>query len=108
LPVGNATLRTGQSRNIIRPGFAAGFGLGTPAPVHLPLDNDQISSKGIVSQFKLAYEYFLNPYLGIGVEGDFGYHYFFGGATAGNVTVEDHSSGYHVIGLGTFTFHLGY
>ena len=107
LPVGNATLPNGQTRSIVRPGFAAGFGLGTPAPVSLPLTDSQLSHKGIVSEFKLAYEYFLNPFIGVGVEGDFGYHYFFGGMV-GNASANDHSSGYHVIGLGTFTFHLGY
>jgi hypothetical protein len=58
-----------------------------------------------VSRFRLAYEYFLNQFMGIGLEGDFGYHYLLGGQA---VNSPDHSSGYHLVGLGTFTFHLGY
>ena len=48
----------------------------------------------------------LNPYMGVGAQGDFGYHYLLGGEAV-NMT-QDHSAGYHVIGLATFTFHLGF
>ncbi len=44
--------------------------------------------------------------MAVGGQATFGYHYFFGGDVVNSS--EGHSSGYHVIGLGTFTFHLGY
>jgi hypothetical protein len=85
--------------------IAAGFGFGTPGPVNPPLSNDQISDKGIVTEARLEYEYFLSPFLAVGAKGLFGYHYFLGG-TAIN-TSEGHSSGYQLAGFGTLTFHLG-
>jgi hypothetical protein len=105
VPAGDGKLPDGHPQNIFRPGLAAGFGFGTPGPVHPPLDNAQISDKGFVSHVKLAYEHFLNPFIGVGVEANLGYHYFLGGQVATNG--QDHSSGYHLVGLGTFTFHLG-
>ena len=53
-----------------------------------------------------AYEYFLNPFMGVGVEGQFGYHYLVGASGTVNNSA-DHSSGYHIMGLGSFIFHLG-
>ena len=44
--------------------------------------------------------------MGVGAQADFGYHYLLGGEAVNNT--QDHSSGYHVIGLATFTFHLGF
>jgi hypothetical protein len=105
VPVGQAKLPNGKSQNIFRPGFVAGFGFGTAGPVHPPLDNAQVSDKGIVSQIEIGYEHFLGPFLGIGVEGDLGWHYFLGGQVINSSL--DYSSGPHVIGLGTLTFHLG-
>jgi hypothetical protein len=106
IPVGDTKLSNGSSQNVITPGLVGGFGFGTPGPVKPPLDDAQISDKGLVSHFKLAYEHFLNSYLAVGLEGDIGYHYFLGGKVVTNS--QDHSSGYHLIGLGTFTFHLGW
>jgi hypothetical protein len=106
VPVGSARTPEGKQKTIFRPGIAGGLGFGTPGPVHPPLDNSQISHKGVVAQLKLALEYTVHPLLGIGVEGDFGYHYFLGGTVLNNS--KDYSSGYHLIGLGTITFHLGY
>jgi hypothetical protein len=95
----------GRTTHVLRPGIAAGFGFGTPGPVNPPLSNDQISDKGIVTEARLEYEYFLSPFLAVGAKGLFGYHYFLGG-TAIN-TSEGHSSGYQLAGFGTLTFHLG-
>ena len=107
VPVGDAKLPNGSSQNVVTPGLVGGFGFGTPGPVKPPLDDAQISDKGVVSHVKLAYEHFLNRFLAVGVEGDVGYHYFLGGKVVSNSS-QDHSSGYHLIGLGTFTFHLGW
>jgi hypothetical protein len=106
VPVGKAATPQGRAIDIFRPSLVGGFGLGTSGPVSPPLTGDQVSDKGVISTLKLGYEHFLNPFLGVGVEGDIGYHYFFGGQVITNV--QDHSSGYQIAGFGTLTFHLGY
>ena len=106
VPLGGARLSDGQSQNVLEPKVAAGFGFGTPGPVSPPLTDSQISAKGFVANGTLGYEYFLNPFIAIGAEATFGYHYFFGGDVVNSA--HSSSSGYHVLGLGTVTFHLGY
>jgi hypothetical protein len=106
VPIGQARLPDGQSQNVLKPEIAGGFGFGTPGPVSPPLDDSQVSAKGFVANGSLGYEYYFNPFVAVGAVGTFGYHYFFGGDVVNSA--EGHSSGYHVIGLGTLTFHLGY
>jgi hypothetical protein len=106
VPLGDAKLSDGQSQNVLKPKLAGGFGFGTPGAVSPPLTDSQISAKGVVANGTLGYEYFLNPFLGIGAEATFGYHYFFGGDVVNSS--QSHSSGYHILGLATVTFHLGY
>ena len=106
IPAGHMKLENGQSAQVVHTGAAAGFVLGTNAPAMLPVTNDQLADKGFSSRLRVAYEFFLNPFMGVGAQADFGYHYLLGGEAV-NMT-QDHSSGYHVIGLATFTFHLGF
>jgi hypothetical protein len=112
VPVGNIKfqhgIEKGKSRNIIRPIAAIGGAAGTPEPVKPPLDNAQISSKGIVSKMGVGYEFFINEFVGVGAEADFGYHYFIDGGRSTLTANQTHSSGYQLAGLATFTFHLGY
>jgi hypothetical protein len=105
LPAGNTKLDTGQNVHIIHTGAVFGFVLGTSAPAMTPVMSDQLADRGFVGRGRLAYEYYLNPFMGVGVEGHFGWHYLVGGA---NATISDHSQGYHIAALGSFTFHLGY
>jgi hypothetical protein len=104
--VGSGRSNEARNRTILRPGINAGFGFGTPGPVDPPLSNSQISDKGFVSNLKLALEHFLNPYVGVGIEGDVGYHYFLGGMVV--TSSKDFSSGMQLMALGTVTLHLGY
>ncbi len=106
IPAGSSKFENGQPRSIFRPGLQGGFGFGTAGPVSLPLDNKQLSDKGFVSYASLAYEYFLNPFIGVGGQAQFGWHYFLGGQVVNNS--EDHSTGYQLAGYATLTFHLGY
>ena len=106
IPLGEAKLSDGQSQNVLKPEIAAGFGFGTPGPVSPPLTDSQVSAKGVLGNGTVGYEYYFNPFIAVGAQGTFGYHYFFGGDVVNSV--EGHSSGYHVSGLGTLTFHLGY
>ena len=85
--------------------WRAGSGSERPAPVKPPLNDAQISAKGIVGDAILGYAYYLDPFIAVGAEATFGYHYFFGGDVVNGS--RPHSSGYHVLGLGTVTFHLG-
>jgi hypothetical protein len=105
-PAGNTKLTNGESVHMIHTGAAVGFVLGTNAPAMAPVTNDQLAGKGFVSRYRFAYEYFLNPFMGVSVEGQFGYHYLVGASGTVNNSA-DHSSGYHIMGLGSFIFHLG-
>jgi hypothetical protein len=108
IPLGEAKLPDGQSQNVLEPEIAGGFGFGTPGPVNPPLNDSQVSAKGVVVNATVGYEYYLNPFIAFGAKGTFGYHYFLGGDVVNSSSVQDHSSGYHVAALGTLTFHLGY
>jgi hypothetical protein len=106
IPLGEAKLPDGQSQNVLKPEIAFGFGFGTPGPVSPPLTDSQVSAKGVLVNGTVGYEYYFNPFVAVGAQATFGYHYFFGGDMVN--AVQGHSSGYHVGGLGTLTFHLGY
>jgi hypothetical protein len=106
IPLGDAKLPDGLPRDVLRPEVAGGLGFGTPGPVNPPLTDSQVSAKGIVANGSVGYEHYLNPFMAVGGQVTFGYHYFFGGDEVNGAS--SHSAGYHVIGLGTFTFHLGY
>ncbi len=108
-PIGPGHTQAERDRLILHPGVNIGFGFGTPHPVSPPLDNAQVSHKGVVTQLVLGAEYFLSRYFAVGAEVSGGYHYFFGGtieATNDGVN-KSFSHGTHLIGLGTLTFHLG-
>jgi hypothetical protein len=96
----------GRPTQILRPGIAAGFGFGSPGPVNPPLNADQVSDKGLVTEARLEYEYNLSSVIAVGAKGLLGYHYFLGG-TAVNSS-QGHSNGYDLAGFGTLTFHLGF
>ncbi|HVU50952.1 MAG TPA: hypothetical protein VHL80_09720 [Polyangia bacterium] len=114
VPVGNQRFQEGvergKSRNVLRPIANIGGAVGSPEPVHLPIDNAQISSKGVVSYWGLGYEHFINEFMGVGAVANFGYHYFIGGGKSEDPMIQNqgHSSGYQLTGFATFTFHLGY
>jgi hypothetical protein len=108
IPLGQAKLPDGQSQNVLEPEIAGGFGFGTPGPVNPPLNDSQVSAKGVVVNATIGYEYYFNPFIAVGAKGTFGYHYFFDGDVVNSSSAQDHSSGYQVAGLGTLTFHLGY
>jgi hypothetical protein len=114
VPVGNQRFREGvqrgKSRNILRPIANIGVAAGTPEPVHLPEDNAQISAKGLVSYLGVGYEHFLNEFVGVGAEVNYGYHYFVDGGKSELTSVPNatHSAGYQLTGFATLTFHLGY
>lgn len=108
LPLGKQRFQNGEPVNVLEPKLAAGFGFGTPAPVHGTLTDDQISAKGVVADAVLGYEHYLDPYVAIGAQATFGWHYLFGGDVVNSSANQGHSNGYHLIGLGTVTFHLGH
>jgi hypothetical protein len=105
IPVGHMRLDTGQSAHILHTGIAGGVALGTGAPVSFPVTNSQLADKGFVARYRFGYEFFLNPFMGVGGHLDFGWHYFLGGQAVNNAA--DHSKGFHGMLLADFTFHLG-
>jgi hypothetical protein len=105
IPVGHMKLDNGESAHVLHTGIAGGVALGTGAPVMLPVTNDQLADKGFIARYRFGYEFMLNPFMGVGGEVDFGWHYFLGGQAVNNSAA--HSSGYQGMLLGKFTFHLG-
>jgi hypothetical protein len=112
IPVGNQIFQggveKGKSRNVIRPIVNAGLAIGTPEPVMGTLNDAQISYKGFVSYTGVGFEHFLNEFLAVGAQVDFGYHFFVGGGKSPFTMTQTHSAGYNLDGYATFTFHLGY
>ena len=71
-----------------------------------PLNNDAgLRQGGRRRTCKFAYEYFLNPFMGVGGQLDFGYHYFLDGQPVNGM---DALLRLPPLGLGELTFHLGY
>ena len=98
-------LDNGQSASAAHRHRRRGVALGTAAPVMLPVTNDQLADKGFVSAPAVGYEFFLNPFMGVGGNLDFGYHYFLGGEAVNRRRTTRRA----IHGrLATFTFHLGY
>ena len=105
IPVGHMKLDNGESAHVLHTGIVGGVALGTGAPVSLPVTNDQLADKGFIARYRFAYEFFLNPFMGVGGEVNFGWHYFLGGQAVNNAAA--HSTGYQGMLLANFTFHLG-
>lgn len=97
-------IEKGKSRNVIRPVLNAGFALNTPSAVKLPLDDAQLYQKGFTSNFGGVYEFFINEFIGVGAQLDYGWHYFLPGGKAASTA---HSPGYHFDGFANVMFHLG-
>ena len=93
---------------VLRPGLAAGFGFGTPAPVHGALSADQISAKGLVVMGRCGIERFFGPFVGLEAHIEGGYHYLLGGEGIVNGTsASDHSQGWQLGAFGGVVLHLG-
>ena len=91
-------------RVVLRPGFAAGVGIGTPSPVDLPLSNDQLSAKGLLATAHCGVERMFGRVLGVGGEIEGGYHYLLGPS---GVVNRDRSSGWQLAAFATLSAHLG-
>jgi hypothetical protein len=107
--VGGGQDISGRPRRIevvLRPGLGAGFALGTPAPVHLPIDNAQLSAKGLLVQGSCGIERLFGPYFGIGATLEGGYHYLFGQSATLN-SGSDRSQGWQLAIFTMFTGHFG-
>jgi len=93
---------------VLRPALAAGFGFGTPAPVHGALSADQISAKGLILMGRCGIERFFGPFVGLEAHIEGGYHYLLGGEGIVNGTAaSDHSQGWQLAAIGGVVLHLG-
>jgi hypothetical protein len=93
---------------VLRPGVAAGFGFGTPAPVHGALSADQISAKGLIVMGRCGVERFFGPFVGLEAHIEGGYHYLLGGEGVVNgASASDHSQGWQLGAFGGVVLHLG-
>ncbi len=108
VPLGEPKLPEGQRQSVLKPEIAGGFGFGTPGPVSPPLDDSQISAKGIVSQRDARLRVLPEPVHRHRRQRDLRLPLLLRRRRGELVNAQGHSSGYHLIGLGTVTFHLGY
>jgi hypothetical protein len=89
---------------VIRPGMAVGLGFGTASPVSPPLNNEQLSAKGLVVLGKFAVERLLGPFFGVGGEVQSGYHYMLSGSGTVN---GPHTQGWELALFATASAHFG-
>lgn len=91
---------------VLQPRLQVGLAAGTRGAIDLPLDSEQISHKGLITQAGLALDHFFSPFLSIGALGQMGYHRFLQGAMVLNDPAS-WGNGYHFSLFTTFTAHFG-
>ena len=89
---------------VIRPGMAVGLGFGTASPVSPPLNNEQLSAKGLMVLGRFAVERLLGPFFGVGAELQSGYHYMLSGSGTLN---GPNSQGWELAVFTTASAHFG-
>jgi hypothetical protein len=87
-------------------GADAGFGLGGDGSVNPPINNDKVSTKGVVAQGRTALDYHFTKVFGIGVEADLGYHYLFLNGVPIN-DISSHEHGIHFLAMLTMKLAFG-
>ncbi len=90
----------------LRVGGNAGVGLGLHRAVQAPLDNSQVSAKGLVANGVLALDHHLSKVFVVGLEVMPGYHVFFPGGAEGDQGGDSHSRGFHLMTYAFLQFHL--
>ena len=85
--------------------LSVGFGVGTGQQVDPPLDNGQISDKGVMIELRLGVEHRFNRVVGVGLAFPLGWGYMFKNDVVNDV--ENHYQTFHVMALGTLNFRIG-
>jgi hypothetical protein len=85
--------------------LSAGFGVGTGQQVDPPLDNGEISDKGVMLELRIGIEHRFNRVVGIGLAIPIAWSYMFKNDVVNDV--ENHYQSFHVMALGTLNFRLG-
>jgi hypothetical protein len=94
----DAPLRGQDSALFLSFGFGVGFGVGTGRQVDPPLDNAQISDKGLMLNVRVGLEYRLGGFFALGVEVPAGWGYMWKNDVPVNDT-SNHYQTFHVMGL---------
>jgi len=87
-------------------GVGVGVGLGTGQQIDPPLDNGEISDKGIMLELHLGVEYKIAPFVGLGVTLPIEWGYMFKNGVPAN-DVSNHYQTMRAMLLGTVTFRIG-
>jgi hypothetical protein len=86
-------------------GVSVGFGLGTGQQVDPPLDNGEISDKGVSLELRIGVEHRFNRVVGIGITVPIAWSYMFKNDVVNDV--ENHYQSFRVMALGTLSFRIG-
>jgi hypothetical protein len=88
-------------------GVSVGYGVGTGQQIVPPLDDGEVSDKGLVLQLRVGLEYRLNRFLGVGVMVPLGWGYLVKNDLPVTET-EGHYTSFHAMVLGTMTARFGF
>jgi hypothetical protein len=86
-------------------GLAAGFGVGTGQQIDPPLDNAQISDKGVMIELKIGIEKRLGKLVGLGLTVPLTWGYMFKNDVVNDLS--NHYQTFHAMALATLTFRVG-
>lgn len=87
-------------------GAFVGFGFGTGQQIDPPLDDAQISDKGLVAELRVGLDYRANRFMSIGLSFPLGWAYLLKNDLPATET-NGHYQSFHAMALGTFTVRLG-
>jgi hypothetical protein len=87
-------------------GAAVGYGIGTGQQIEPPLDDAEVSDKGVVFELHIGIEYRFAKVLGIGVTAPLAWGYL----VKNDIPITDtdgHYHSFHAMLLGTLSLHIG-
>jgi hypothetical protein len=99
-------LKGEANRFLVTFGLDLGFGLGTGRQVMPPLDNAQISDKGVMADFHIGIEYRFAKIFALAAEVPVGWGYMFKNDVPVNDT-SNHYQTFHAMGLGVLKVRVG-
>lgn len=95
----------GRAKTYADLALSVGFGVGTGQQVEPPLDNGEISDKGVMVELRVGVEHRFNRVVGVGLSVPFGWGYMFKNDVVNDT--ENHYQTFHAMALATVSFRLG-
>jgi hypothetical protein len=85
--------------------LAVGFGVGTGQQIEPPLDNGEISDKGLMVELRVGVEHRFSRFVGVGLAVPFGWGYMFKNDVLNDE--QNHYQTFHAMALATLNFRIG-